>query len=554
MTSKSFDELNDAMLLRVLEINPDAATICGKHDPYDRHLPHGGVKRIQDNVSLLAEWTAKAGEAAKAEELSRDQTVSLQVLRMTLDAYRFATEDFPVWKMWPNAFEGPGSAMLLMLIRDYAPFEKRMDSMAHRLGEMPRYLQQFRDRFKGIRTPRVWTEPAVEGCRGFPLFLDMVEKQTRDKVSSEVMESLRRSAADVRSALEEHSRWMDGMLADSTDSFSMGRDKYEKLLRIKGIKYTADELLAIAERSLRQMQAEVATVARRISKGGTVQDALKIVESDSPDSTEEVVEMTKRETEKAKRYLIEHDIVTVPERSEVHVLRTPEFLENDVPTAMTFLPAFFDERQDSVYLVSHQGTKENLGAVWNNAAIVNTVVHEAFPGHHLQGVMSNTKPWMHQLPHIMYSSEALYPPYESQEGWAHYCELMMHGKGFCGSDRDAFAMLHFGIWRACRVFHDVKLASNEATVEEMIQWFMAEANSIRDPVEADVRGFCRSPGYGMSYLTGRHLVLELKKELLQTLGHEFSEKRFHDLVAQNGNLPFCLLEKEVKHGMGLKAE
>ena len=40
MTSRAFDELNEAMLRRALEINPDSATICGKHDPYDRHLPH----------------------------------------------------------------------------------------------------------------------------------------------------------------------------------------------------------------------------------------------------------------------------------------------------------------------------------------------------------------------------------------------------------------------------------------------------------------------------------------------------------------------------------
>ena len=60
-----------------------------------------------DNVSLLAEWYDEARELSEEDGFSREQTVSLEVLRMTLEAYKFATEDFPVWKMWPNAFENP---------------------------------------------------------------------------------------------------------------------------------------------------------------------------------------------------------------------------------------------------------------------------------------------------------------------------------------------------------------------------------------------------------------------------------------------------------------
>ena len=60
--SEAFHELTDRMLPRLLSINPDCATVFGRHDPYDAHLPHGGLQRIRDNLDLLDEWGKEADE------------------------------------------------------------------------------------------------------------------------------------------------------------------------------------------------------------------------------------------------------------------------------------------------------------------------------------------------------------------------------------------------------------------------------------------------------------------------------------------------------------
>ncbi|MEM2891642.1 MAG: DUF885 domain-containing protein [Thermoplasmata archaeon] len=549
MASEEFDALSTRMLRRLLELNPDCATIFGMHDPYDGLLPHGGFERVAGNMALLDEWTVEAERAASSEELSRDQTVSLEVLRLTRDMYRFAIEDYPLWKMRPDALENPGSAMLIMLIREYAPLETRLRNLARRISELPRYLEEFRRRFQGSKTPEMWTRSALESCRAFPHFLRSVEALATEKADAQLAAQMSKSVAHAEEELRVHEEWLRSLLDSAVAEFAMGRQKFEKMLRIRGIGEGPDELLSLASRLMAEFRRERAEVASRMTGGGTVEDARRMVESLRPRSDDDVLERTKDAVARARDFVIRNDIVTVPLDANVIVISTPEFLLDSTATAATYLPAVFESSQDSVYLVSRVRDPSELGRTWNLPAIDNTAVHEAYPGHHLQGALSNSRPWMHQLPHIIYTPETLSPPYESQEGWATYCENMMREKGFLGTDAHAFNQLDYCLWTACRVVSEVRLSCGTATVDEIVDMFVNETGCSRDSAKSDVEAFSRMPGYGICYLLGRHRTMALKKSLLRELRADFSEKKFHDLVAQNGNLPFHLLEREVRHGM-----
>jgi len=553
MTSEDVCDLNDRMLLRLLSINPDCATVFGRHDPYDAHLPHGGFKRIRDNLDLLDEWGKEADEIVSAGNLSKEEGVSLRVLDYTRKTYRFVVDDYPLWRMQPDALENVATAMLMTLVRDYAPLALRLESMSARIGELPRYLGQFRERFDGARTVRMWTEAALQSCNAFPGFLDTVQSLSSSKGSSTSQSDMIRNIAVAKDELRTHEAWLLKILDSSTDKFAMGRKSYTKLMSMRGIPYNPDELVGLATRYLEYFKAQRASLALKISGGKAPEDARNAVECESPASIEEVVERTKVVVEKARDFVLARDLVTIPGGSKVLVMKAPEILEGSLSSAATYLPAVFERSQDTVFLISGAEGKERLKGIWNYSAIDSTAVHEAYPGHHLQGVKSNKKPWMHQLPHIIYSPETLSPPYESQEGWATYCESMMHDKGFLGSDKHAFGSLDYFIGNACRMISEVKLACEEATIEEMVDMTARETGCSRAIAEQGVKSFTRMPGYGMCYLSGWHLVNALKNDLRNEMGQRFSEKRFHDLIAENGNLPFYLLESEVRFGMAAGA-
>jgi len=547
--SEALGDLNDRMLPRLLSINPDCATISGRHDPYDALLPHGGFQRIRDNLDLLDEWGKEADGIVSVEDLSREDETSIRVLDYTRKTYRFVVDDYPLWRMQPDALENVGTAMLMTLVRDYAPLASRLESMSARIGELPRFLGQFRDRFAGARTVRMWTEAALQACDAFPGFLDTVQSLSNTKGSSRSQSEMTRSIAAAKEELRTHGAWLRKMLDTSTDKFAMGRKSYAKLMKVRGIPYSPDELVELATKYLEDFREKRESISSKIIGSRSPEDARSAVESESPATIDEVVERSKVVVELARDFVLRRDLVTIPSGSKVHVMKAPEFLGGNISSAATYLPAVFEQSQDTVFLISGSDDREQLKGMWNYSAIDSTAVHEAYPGHHLQGLKSNSKPWVHQLPHMMYSPETLSPPYESQEGWALYCESMMHEKGFLKSDKHAFGYLDYSVGNACRMISEIKLECEEATVEEMVDMTVRETGYPRATAEQSVRSFSKIPGYGMCYLFGWHLVDSLKNDLRNEMGQRFSEKRFHDLVAENGNLPFYLLEPEVRSGM-----
>jgi len=72
----------------------------------------------------------------------------------------------------------------------------------------------------------------------------------------------------------------------------------------------------------------------------------------------------------------------------------------------------------------------------------------------------------------------------------------------------------------------------------------------RNAMEDEVKRYSHTPGQALSYMIGRHLVLDLRKDLESKLGKKFDEKKFHDIVAGYGNLPFKIIKEVVTLELG----
>jgi len=99
------------------------------------------------------------------------------------------------------------------------------------------------------------------------------------------------------------------------------------------------------------------------------------------------------------------------------------------------------------------------------------------------------------------------------------------------------------IWRAVRIIVDVKLSRGEMSFEEAVDMLVREAGMSREAAVAEVNRYTQTPGYPLSYLLGKHLILKLKEEVKQKMGEKFDEKFFHDTITANGYLPISMLRK-----------
>ncbi|MBU1159176.1 MAG: DUF885 domain-containing protein [Candidatus Thermoplasmatota archaeon] len=545
MGAHAFDQLNEEMFKRILAVNPDVGTALGLHDPYDMYLPHGGVKRIDDTLDILKEWRIKA-RALDSTDFTLDRRLMLKVLDISIDFATFGRHEYPLWRMYPDVIEGLGGLVFMMFSRDYASIEFRARAMASRLHQVPRHFEEFRARFNGQRTVKLWTEGAIESCDQFPDFLTFVEQSWKDHITPETAKALSEGVNVTKTAITVQKAWLEGLLKTADADFAMGRTKFEKLIEMRGLGMDSDAILALGEKYLKDLKAEREVISEKISPGGGVDGAKKVVESHAPKTFEEGLKATEEEMLKAKRFIIANGIATIDETSVLKIIETPAFLAPVLPYAALFMPSKFDKIQEGAYVVTRPKDPKDLGSHLNHGSIINTAVHEAYPGHFHQGVRSNGKHWMLQL-HQM--SDNLYVAAETVEGWAHYCEKMMYDHGYGTDDEAVLEMVNGALWRAYRIVADIRLAVGEATVDEMVDLAVNEIGIPRNAARDEVIRYTRSPGQALSYLIGRHLIIEFRKEMEKELGGAFDEKMFHDLVADYAYLPIFLMRDAVKESM-----
>lgn len=545
MGSEAFDRLNEDKLKEYLRINPDQATFLGLHEPYDWQLPHGGFKRYEDTRSLMGSWHTDATNLAEKTDLTNEQKLSLKSLKSAIDILAFSLDDYPHWRMNPDALETPGGLLFIMLTRDYAPFDQRVSAMCSRIGRFPKFLEEFRTRFKDAKPARVWTDMAIETAEQFPGFLTVLKESSAGRVSESLMEDLTKSIDACEKGLKEQLAWLKKVREDSTDKFSMGKRKFAKMIKIRGMGLTPEKMLTLGEKYLREFKRDRARVAERIAPGRGVDGAAEVVRADCPKTFEEALKATVEVMNRAKQFIIDNDLATIDTSAKLGVMETPAFMASLLPYAAIYEPSLFDKSQEGTYIVTRPKDPKDLSSHLNHASIVNTAVHEAYPGHFLQSVASNKKHWMLQMA-ASGGGDMIASATETHEGWAHYCEKMMFDHGFEANDAAEYEMLNGAIWRACRIIADVKLAQGETTIDEMVEWMTKETGMAKYAMESEVKRYSHTPGQALSYMIGRHLVLELRKDLETKLGQRFDEKKFHDSILNHGALPFNLLKEAVE--------
>jgi len=164
------------------------------------------------------------------------------------------------------------------------------------------------------------------------------------------------------------------------------------------------------------------------------------------------------------------------------------------------------------------------------------MVHEAYPGHHLDCVCNNE---FAPLPRLLGFS------LETIEGWAHYCEEMMFQEGFYKDPKNAKSLIIGAqLFRAMRVILDIQLHCKQRTIEDAIKMLMNVLAMDETTAEAEILRYTSTPGYNLSYLIGKLLIEDLRREVEEKMGSNFSLKFFHDTILRSGDLPYYLLKED----------
>jgi len=523
----AFYDLVEERFRRIVRDNPVIATYLGLHGEDDRlgdgSRDHVLAELAADRAHLAAvEALDPAGLSAEAR-FERD--LEMHNLRQEI----FRSDVIRTWERRSTGLDVAGDALFLLFARDFAPLPDRIASISGRLEDLPRFLDEHRTRARGPQV-RLWQQLEIEAASHLPSFLQEIVAAGERVLGDAQRRQLGRAVELGLRAIADYETWLRDSLADGTDDWTLGRERYDELVGLRAFGgLDSDAILEIGWQQLAENQAARAAAAREIDPSvdeATVIDRLK---SDHPATFEEALEAYRDVMVRARTYLIEHDIVTVPDDERINVIPTPEYLRSVMPFAAYFEPPKFDRNPSGIYIVTPSvGNDPNAMREHSYSSISNTSIHEAYPGHHLQLTVGGRHPSL---------TRVLTDAPEFVEGWGMYSEQMMREQGFDDAPNFRLNMYTDAIWRACRIILDIRMHRGELSVDEATRFMVAETSFEEANARAEVHRYTYTPTYQLSYLLGKVLLLQLREEERQRLGDGFSLRAFHDTLMRNGSLP-----------------
>jgi hypothetical protein len=523
--NEAFDALVKKAFDSFLEHRPDLGTALGLHQ-YDTLLPSSTLDSHLHFIQMIDAFRTQFREF-DGESLSKERKIDWNLMISILDLHYFTENKMRLWEKDPDIGEMIGFAILPLFVREFSPLEDRIDSITSRMKKFPQFIQDFKQRIS--HPVPLWRDMAKEPCETLPLFFQIII-QTAQKAGIDTTE-LSEAVAQTTESLGTYRDWLDTL--DGEGEAMIGKPLFEELLQVRELGMTSDEILHIGTRYLHEETQHLKELARTIDPSATVEQVRNRIRRDHPSTFQEVIKEYERVLSFARSLVSEKQFASIPEGERLKVAETPVFLRYIIPVAAYFHPAKFEKDQLGIYFVTP--VEGNALGEHNYAAILNTSVHEAYPGHHLQNVHANGNPSL-----VRVLSQAP----EFSEGWAHYCEERMRDYGLDDLTTQVIQTIDV-IFRAVRIIVDINVHTGKMTFEEAISFIESHTGMDHRVAVAEVKRYTKTPAYPLSYLLGKHLLLHLQKEVKTHMKEEYSEKAFHDVLLQGGTLPFPYVRQEL---------
>lgn len=300
-------------------------------------------------------------------------------------------------------------------------------------------------------------------------------------------------------------------------------------LRAAMIPYTAEELIAIAEREYAFSEAEAKKAARQMGFGDDWKAAMEKIKQAyvEPGKQPDLIRDLANE---ADAFFAKHDWVTIPA-----LAREDWTMEMLSPERQRVSPFFLGGESILVSYPTNDMTDEEkmMSMRGNNPHFSRAVVfHELNPGHHLQGFMTaryNTHRRLFATPFW-------------NEGQSLYWEMFLWDRDFHVRPEDRLGALAWRMHRSARIVFSLSFHLGRMTPEQCIEYLVDKVPFERANSEAEVRrSFNGSypPIYQAAYMLGGLQLRALYKELVGS--KQMTDRQFHDAVLQGGPMPIAMV-------------
>ncbi len=525
--------LAEAIVDELLEASPTEATSLGDHR-FDDRLDDLGADALDAQRRTVAARLAEL-DGLDLDAVSSQLAVDAAILRTTLAARLFALDELREHE-WNPLVANPGTAIYLLLARDFAPLGERLRSIAGRLVAVPQQLAVARDSLRDM--PRVHVETALGQFAG-----------TRQLLVTEVEQALEQEPALRRevqpvyqaalAALDEHLDWLRASLDDAHGDPRLGAERFARKLELTLDSATAaDAVLSRAEADLERVEQEIAEVAARM--GGDVRGVLDALAEEGKVDDSTILGLCVDAMAETTAFVRGHDLVTVYD-DPVEVIEMPEihrgvavaYCDPPGPLETQALPTYF-----AVSPTPEDWPPERVASFYreyNAHQLHNLTVHEAMPGHVLQLAHSRRA----QLPTRV---RAAFWSGPFVEGWAVYAEALMAARGYRGEagERVAGALrmqqLKMQLRMTINAILDARVHAHAMTEDEAMRLMTVRGHQEEGEAVGKWRRALLTSAQLSTYYVGFTEVSDLVRDLRASRPGQ-SDRAVHDAVLGHGSPP-----------------
>jgi len=535
----------------------DIVDTVQNHEGYDRKQYPMGLftKAYFEQEAAFAKAQLETLNNISVNELSETEVISIELLQFRLQE----TVDYNDFEAYLNPLlsdSGFHSSWTYM-VRPLANYAQVIDYL-NRLNALPevvdQYLPLLREGLeKGVSQPRVifkgyestYNDHIVDHYennfyyqpfKNLPNALSAIQKDSVLKAAHTTIEKkVTPSFKRIKTFFEEEYLPKTRMAIGVSETPN-GMDYYQNRIKYyTTLDLTAEEIHQTGLEEVARIKNEMQKIITELKFKGSFADFLKFLRTDPQfyAKTPEELLMIARDMAKRADAQLPRFFKTLP-RKPYGVAPVPDAIA----------PKYTGGR--------YIGTSKNStdpGYYWVNTydlpsrplyTLPSLTVHEAVPGHHLQGSLNNELgDSIPQFRRNMYLSAY-------GEGWGLYTEFLAAEMGMYRTPYERFGQLTYEMWRACRLVVDTGIHAKGWTRDQVVAYMTENTAMSLHEIDTETDRYISWPGQALSYKIGELTIRKLREEAEAALGSTFDIREFHEVILEQGTVTLKILEKRIR--------
>jgi uncharacterized protein (DUF885 family) len=561
--SEGFPKITEEFVYKTLSFSPVTASGQSLHkyngQDFDTALDDMSAGSIRMQRQYYTDLHMRL-EKFDRNALSPEERADYDIIDTQIGLALFDFDIAQSWRHNPQMYvELLGTALFNPYVLEYAPKNDRFGHIIARIQKIPAFVETAQRQL--FQAPPIWLDVAKEENDGN---IDLIDKTLRPDVPPEQKAAYDTAASAAIDSLKAFNLFLEQSKTRSGGAdWRLGAEHYAVKFKLNlATNSTPDEVLAAAEKRLKDVRAEMLELSlplhTKMFAGHNAHDDLKGEDRENKvirevldkiaqthSTPESYMDDARRDLDEARNFAKQKNLLTLPEHSNLQVIPTPEF-ERGIYSVGGFNPApVLEPKLGAFFWLTPippnwpKARVESKLREYNFYNLKLLVIHEAMPGHYVQGEFANEiEPQPRRVLRAIYGNG----PYV--EGWAQYITQTMLDEGLLDHAPELrLTLLKQELRVDANAILDIRLQTNRMTDQEAMDLMENQTFQEHEEAVGKLQRAKLSSTQLPTYFVGWRDWLRVRELDQKKKANAFSLHDFHDAALKEGAVPLPVLAR-----------